>query len=134
MQNLDKEDYKDRKKVLYSVMVSAWVNTRFERDRQLLGLSATAVGLLVTLLRTLGVQDQLQLLVFSLALFSFLATIASVLMILHENSEHIENVLEHTETESNILAFLDKIAWGSFVLGMLLTAVIGIESGKLKLN
>jgi hypothetical protein len=134
MQSLDEEDYKDKKKAFDSAMISAWINTRLERDKQLLGLSATSVGLLVTLLRTVGVQDHFQLMIFILALVAFLITIISILLILDKNSTHIENVLGNSETESEILAFLDQIAGISFVFGMLLVAMIGVSSANTKLN
>jgi nucleoid-associated protein YejK len=69
MESSDKEDYEAKQKAFYSAMIAAWLNTRLERDKQLLGLSVTAIGLLVTLLRTVGVSSLLQIILW---LFSFL--------------------------------------------------------------
>lgn len=42
----------------YSVLVNAWIQTRMERDKTLVTLSAAAVGLLVTLLTTVGINKE----------------------------------------------------------------------------
>lgn len=38
----------------YSVLLDAWIQTRTERDKTLVTLSAAGVGLLVTILTTAG--------------------------------------------------------------------------------
>ncbi|MBD2621279.1 hypothetical protein H6G48_06155 [Microcystis flos-aquae FACHB-1344] len=93
MESSDKEDYEAKEKAFYSAMIAAWLTTRLERDKQLLGLSVTAIGLLVTLLRTVGVSIPLQIILFGLALFAFLITVVLVIYILGENSTHIEKIL-----------------------------------------
>jgi uncharacterized protein (DUF4415 family) len=134
MQSSDKEDYEAKEKAFYNAMISAWLNTRLERDKQLLGLSVTAIGLLVTLLRTVGVSNYSQVVFFGLALLAFMITVFSVIYILGENSTHIEKVLENSETESKFLTCLDKAAGISFILGMLLVIIIGIQSAAINLN
>ena len=130
MESSDKEDYKAKEKAFYSAMISAWLTTRLERDKQLLGLSVTAIGLLVTLLRTVGVSSPLQIILFGLALFAFLITVVLVIYILGENSTHIEKILEveGSEIESRKLMCLDKTAGISFVVGMVLIVIIGMDS------
>jgi hypothetical protein len=134
MESSDKEDYEAKEKAFYNAMISAWLNTRLERDKQLLGLSVTAIGLLVTLLRTVGVSNCLQVVFFCLALSAFLITVISVIYILGENSTHIEKVLENSETESKTLTRLDKAAGISFILGMVLIVIIGIHSAVINLS
>jgi hypothetical protein len=128
MESSDKEDYEAKEKAFYSAMIGAWLNTRLERDKQLLGLSVTAIGLLVTLLRTVGVSSPLQIILFGLALFAFLITVVLVIYILGENSTHIEKILEGSEIESGKLMCLDKTAGISFVVGMVLIVIIGMDS------
>ncbi len=128
MESSDKEDYKAKEKAFYSAMISAWLTTRLERDKQLLGLSVTAIGLLVTLLRTVGVSSPLQIILFGLALFAFLITVVLVIYILGENSTHIEKILGGSEIESRKLMCLDKTAGISFVVGMVLIVIIGMDS------
>jgi hypothetical protein len=134
MESSDKEDYKAKEKAFYSAMISAWLNTKLERDKQLLGLSVTAIGLLVTLLRTVGISSFSQAILYGFALFSFLITVISVIYILGENSTHIEKILESSETESRALMYLDKAAEFSFVAGMILIVIIGMHSAVISLN
>jgi uncharacterized membrane protein YiaA len=134
MESFSREDYEAKDKVFYSALISAWINTRVERDKQLLGLSATAIGLLVTLLRTVGVLNLLQLWFYGVALFTFLVSIFSIMCILSKNAEHIENLLDHSEAESKTLISLDKIALISFVTGMILIVIIGIHSAFINLT
>jgi uncharacterized membrane protein YgcG len=134
MKSLNKEDYEAKDKVFYAAMISAWINTKLERDKQLLGLSVTAIGFLVALLRTVGVSDLAQLGLFSFALFAFLVTIISVIAILGENAAHIEKMLDSSETESKALTVLDKVSGISFVAGMVLIVIIGINSALINLG
>jgi Na+-transporting methylmalonyl-CoA/oxaloacetate decarboxylase gamma subunit len=134
MESSDKEDYEAKEKAFYSAMISAWLNTRLERDKQLLGLSVTAIGLLVTLLRTVGVSSFSQVILYGFALFAFLITLVSVIYILGENSTHIEKMLESSETESRALIYLDKAAGFSFVTGMILIVIIGMHSAVINLS
>jgi uncharacterized membrane protein YiaA len=134
MESLNKEDYEAKDKAFYGAMISAWLNTRLERDKQLLGLSVTAIGLLVTLLRTVGVSNLTQRTLFVFALIAFLVTVISVISILGENAAHIEKMLSGSETESNSLTRLDKVAGISFVVGMVLIFIIGIDSAVINLN
>jgi hypothetical protein len=115
-------------------MVSAWINTRIERDKQLLTLSVTAIGVLVTLLRTIGVSNFTQLLLFSFALLSFLITVISIIYILDRNALHIEKILNENQTQDGILMIVDKIAGFSFSIGIILVVIIGINSAILNLS
>jgi len=135
MKSSNEEDYEAKEKVFYNAMISAWLNTKLERDKQLLGLSVTAIGLLVTLLRV-GVSDSLQIVFFGLALICFLITVISVIWILGENATHINNMLNgsEAEAESKVLDFLDKFAIISFVFGMILVVLIGMYSAAVNLN
>lgn len=128
------EEYEQKEVIFYSAMLNAWLNTRLERDKQLLGLSVTAIGLLVTLLRIVGVSSLLQFTFFSLALVAFLITVATIINILDKNSTHIENILNGSEDERETLKNLDKRAGISFIVGMVLIVIIGIHSAIIHLN
>lgn len=132
--NLQQKEYIEKEKAFYSAMVSAWINTRIERDKQLLTLSVTAIGVLVTLLRTIGVSNFTQLLLFSFALLSFLITVISIIYILDRNALHIEKILNENQTQDGILMIVDKIAGFSFSIGIILVVIIGINSAILNLS
>lgn len=135
MEDLDAEEYNARDRIFYTAMVNAWLNTKLELDKQLLGLSVTAIGLLVTLLRTLGISSYQQLYLFSGTLFFFLVTVISVFLILGINARHIEKTLNDKKLQDDkYLAFLDRVAPISFCSGMVLVVIIGISSAVFQSN
>src|SRR4028119_718183 len=107
---MNKEDYEAKNKIFYGTMISASLTTQIERDKQLLTLSSSAIGLLVTLLRTVGVSNLLQVVFFGIALIAFLVTVISVLDILSKNATYIDEMLDGCRTESKYLIFLDRVA------------------------
>lgn len=130
---MNKEDYEAKDRAFYSAMISAWLNTKLERDKQLLTLSTSVIGLLVTLLRTVGVSNFSQILLFGAALIAFLFTVISVILILGKNANHIEKTLDGSETENRHLAFLDQFATITFIIGMIMVVIIGMCSAKISL-
>lgn len=130
---MNKEDYEAKDRAFYSAMISAWLNTKLERDKQLLTLSTSVIGLLVTLLRTVGVSNFSQRLLFGAALIAFLFTVISVILILGKNANHIEKTLDGSETENRHLAFLDQFATITFIIGMIMVVIIGMCSAKISL-
>ena len=60
----------------YSKVVEAWVATRMEKDKTLLSLATGGIGLLVTLLSTLGASSPTQLLLYGSAGVSFIGSSA----------------------------------------------------------
>ncbi len=115
-------------------MISASLTTQLERDKQLLTLSSSAIGLLVTLLRTVGVSNLLQVVFFGIALIAFLVTVISVLDILSKNATYIDEMLDGCRTESKYLIFLDRVAMTSFITGMIMVVIIGMYSATISLG
>src|SRR4028119_1019749 len=128
------EDYEAKDRLFYSAMINAWLQTKIERDKQLLTLSSSAIGLLVTLLRTVGVSSWLQIALFSAALFAFLVTVISILIILGKNATRIQEALNGSETRNRALALLDEVATISFIMGMIMVVIIGIYSATSSLD
>ena len=56
----------------YSVLLGAWIQTKMERDKTLVTLSAAAIGLLVTIFTTVGVKSIWEIPIFAVAVISFL--------------------------------------------------------------
>ena len=132
MESLNKEEYEAKDRAFYSAMISAWLNTKIERDKQLLGLSSTAKGLLVTLLRTTGVSNYIQISLFSFALFFFLITVIAVVCILDRNAKYIQEMLKQNKAQDKILIILDYVAIISFILGIILVVIIGVSSADME--
>lgn len=113
----------------YSAILSAWTATKLEYDKSKLALSVAAIGLLVTLLTTVGVSTITDLLLYVFAAASFLITVACVLYIFHRNARHLERVALEQEESDSILKMLDNISSASFFIGVVFFIVIGLGQG-----
>ncbi|WP_022946872.1 hypothetical protein [Pseudoalteromonas ruthenica] len=122
----------------YSATVSAWFNTKFEMDKQLLSLSSAGVGLLITLMTAFGVVNLRVACFFALSLLCYIITVISVLLILYRNGKFLEKLNsdknKNKNENDNLLLVLDFTARTSFVIGILLTSAIGIETSLNKLE
>lgn len=112
----------------YAAQVNAWLNTKFEHDKSLLTLSAGAIGLLVTLLSTTGVKSIETLIMYMLALLAYTLCLAALLWIFRRNAKHLESVVQGKVDSDPVLVLLDNTAISSFLLGVLLSSIIGIST------
>lgn len=118
----------------YSALVNAWLNTKLERDKNLLILSAGGIGLLITILTIIKVNSVIELILFIFANLSFLLCLTFVLMIFSRNAQHIEDVLNSEKEIDKILEFLDNGVIFSFLIGVIFTFIIGVNAGIEKFN
>ncbi|MBL1259460.1 MAG: hypothetical protein COB33_003925 [Thiotrichaceae bacterium] len=114
----------------YSVLLGAWVQTKMERDKTLITLSAAAIGLLVTILTTVGVKSIWEIPFFAIAVASFLVTIWSSLAIYQLNSQHLENAIKGTSEKDPRLEKYDKHSIRAFIVGSVAALIIGIISAS----
>ena len=123
----EKDDLKEVE--YYAALYNAWVNSRMERDKSLLILSGGAIGLLVTLLTTIGVSSVHALMLYALAILSFVVCSASLVIIFGRNSEHLEQIAKGEDKRDEWLGPLDRVALGSFFFGIVLSLAIGLSTG-----
>lgn len=117
----------DEKEVeYYAAKANAWFNTKLEYDKSLLVLSAGAVGLLVTLLTTVGVNSFALLFVFFAATISFVVCLFAVLAIFSRNAKHLEELIAGKITNDPVLGFLDSLSIFSFIIGIVLASAIAL--------
>lgn len=116
----------------YQTLLSAWIDTRMERDRTLITLCSGAIGLLFTVLITVGVASRCEIPLYALALASFLGALGILLVILHKNSELIEAELRDEGHAAPDLLQYDRWASGLFVVGIVFSAAIGIIEAILR--
>ena len=122
---MTKDEQNELKEIeFYSANVNAWINSSFELDRNLLTLSAGGVALLLTLLTTFGVSSSEALVLYIVAMLSFLTCLISVLIVFNKNKSHIEQVLQRNIAIDTTLVFIDKLAIYSFGIGVLLSTII----------
>jgi hypothetical protein len=113
----------------YASSVNAWFNTSLEHDKSILTLAAGGIGLLITLLTTIGLSSAETLVLYICAIVSFLVALVSVLVVFRRNRTYIEQILTGKVLESDpVLAKADSIALLTFGLGVIFTAVIGIAT------
>ncbi len=111
----------------YASSVNAWFNTSLEHDKSILTLAAGGIGLLITLLTTVGLSSAQALFLYVGAITSFLVALVSVLVVFRRNRTYIEQVLAgKTGGNDPMLARADSIALWAFGVGVVFTAVIGI--------
>jgi hypothetical protein len=118
----------------YSVLLGAWIQTKMERDKTLVTLSAAAIGLLVTILTTVGVKSIWEVPMFALAVSSFLVTIWSSLVIYQLNSQHLEDAIRGSSKKDPRLEKYDKRAIRAFIIGAVSALIIGILSASTQLH
>jgi hypothetical protein len=112
----------------YAAAVSAWLNTSLEHDKSVFALSAGGIGLLITLLTTVGVSNVVLLVLYVAAILAFLASLISVLAVFRRNRTHIEQVCLGNRAPDPLLTVLDQVAVATFGIGAILAAVIGIST------
>lgn len=113
----------------YAASVNAWFNTSLEHDKSLLALSAGGIGLLLTLLTTVGLSSAEALVLYIGAITSFVVALVSILVIFRHNRTHIEDILSGNPTSNGpLLTKLDATALWAFAIGVLFTAIIGIAA------
>lgn len=122
-------DTKQMKDVeFYAANLNAWFNTRFEHDKSLLALSAGAVGLLITLISTVGVKSVETLILYIISLACFIVCLGALLWIFRRNAKHLEDVVRETAIDDPLLNTLDRVAVSSFMLGVILASIIGVST------
>jgi len=130
MQVIEEEDA--RKNIFYGAVVQAWVDSRMERDRTVLSLSAGGLGILVTLLTAFGPFSKWQLLVFGVATICFLVATALGLLILQRNGPYLEELAKAKPSEITLkrlernLRRLDRGLYVMFMIGVVLALTAAI--------
>lgn len=125
----DKEIANQKDIEYYASSVDALFNTSLEHDKSILSLSAAGIGLLTTLLTTIGSSSIYSIFLYAIAILCFLFSIASTLWIFKENKNYIIESTENPEYhDSKKLSALDTISSVSFLLGAFFTALIGITT------
>jgi hypothetical protein len=109
----------------YGAVVNAWINTRMERDKSILTLSAGALGLLVTLITTVGASGPVEALFYLLAFLSFGASCWTAVMIFGRNADYLERLGKGEDCTDPRLAKLDRILKAGFFTGVVSAALLG---------
>ena len=134
-------EYHDNRVAYFDSWVKAWIENRMELDRQLLTLSALAIGLLISVYGHPATVTQFC--IWILAGMTFLGCGALILILFHMNTTYIEILLaEHQtpddaeekfilgkkeEQKTKLLNQLTKTASILFLFGVILTLLLAIS-------
>ncbi len=118
----------------YGAVVTGWLNTKLERDKSILTLSAGGIGLLVTLLTTVGPQTTVTLVLYGMAMLTFAVSLFCIIRILDRNADHLKQIVRGEVEGDSGLARLDRVSFWTFIAGAALLALLGMIAGIDKLG
>ena len=130
------QEYHNKRVAYFDSWVKSWIQNRTEIDRQLLTLSALAIGLLVGAFGEPA--NKCQFWIWVGAGFSFILCICLLIWTFHQNSIYIEIVLKEFEAKGEAKTILNeqeqektrqlnkytKIAFILFLVGVALTFIL----------
>ena len=137
-ENLKQKEYHDNRVAYFDSWVKAWIENRMEMDKQLLALSALAIGLLVSVSDKLS--NTFQFFIWITAGLAFVLCAFFILIIFHKNAEYIGILLEEHQADGDnkeslgkkeqektqFLNKLTKIAFFLFLIGATLTIILAV--------
>lgn len=112
----------------YSVLLGEWFQTKLEYDKTLLTLSSGGIGLLITILTTVGANNWCELAFFGAAFLCFGICIWSSLKIFKLNSQHIEREIKKKDSSDLKLERYDNLSAITFLLGIFSFCLIGLSA------
>lgn len=126
---LAKQELMEKHVAFYQTFLSAWTASRMEKDKQVLTLSALAIGLLTTFRSEL--DDVFAFCVWLSAGASFVISIVIILLIFGQNSDYIEQIIRDDNQDKKMgveKSLQRKTLWGFrlFVIGVVLTVFLAI--------
>lgn len=118
----------------YSALLNAWIQTKMERDKTLASLSVGGIGLLVTILSTVGVRYPWQIGLYCGAFLSFALVLGTLIYIFDRNSRHIEEVINKKASQDLALKRYDKLSLCAFIAGAVFFMAIAVVTAVDKLD
>jgi hypothetical protein len=124
----ERQDNSEREVAFYSAVVTAWIETKMERDRSVFTLAAAGIGLLVSVLTTVGVPARWLLGLYAAAGGFFFATCVLCLWIFDANATHLQALTTGNSGVSPKLSRLDRVVLICFGLGVALSLAIAFAT------
>jgi hypothetical protein len=119
----------DQAVAFYASGLDAFYATGLEQDKSILALSAGGIGLLITLLTTVGVTSLFQLAGYLSGITCFAVAVLLILVVFAKSKKHIIEVVSNTyDIENRTLQRLDKSAMLFFGLGAMCSALVGVSA------
>ena len=112
----------------YSAAVQAWIDTRMERDKTLVTLSAGGIGLSVTILSTVGLAFKDQLWFYVVAFAGFAICVGLSVWAYGQNARYIEGFLNESASNRPSFKQLDPWSLGAFLVGAIALFGVGVST------
>lgn len=130
-QNNDNQELIHKNVAFYQTFLNAWVGSRMEKDKQILTLSALAIGLLMAMRG--DVSDVLAFLIWLFAGGAFVISMLIILIIFRQNSDYIEQIIRDDDTEKKLsieksLNRKTVLSFWCFLAGVILTISLAVYS------
>ncbi|CAJ3488059.1 hypothetical protein [Burkholderia pseudomallei] len=117
----------ERDVAFYAAALDAFYATSLEYDKSILTLAAGGLGLLVTLLTTVGLTSLVELVAYLLGIVAFTVTLGLLLWTFLLNKSHIIAVVGgDDELSTRQLKVIDRISKATFGAGIVCAAVVGV--------
>lgn len=119
--------YNEKSVAYYEASVAAWYQTKLERDKSVLTISAGAIGLMITLSCSFLNDKTFSWAGFILFLIStifFAITIVCSIIIFNKNADYIEHVLKDETPHS--MGLYDWFSWIFFILGVVVAIAYAV--------
>ena len=142
MSNEDNQ-LKEKQKAYFNAGLNAWLQTRMERDRQILTLSSAFFGVLMIFYRDGRLDDAVSFVLWSMSGFLFIATIVMILKTFSVNADYLEQVLSkeanHEKSSQEMLLekfllILSKSTSISFCSGVALIFFLAIYQSNFTIS
>jgi preprotein translocase subunit SecG len=116
---LKKELFNTKEAETHAGFVNGWLNTKLEKDKSILTLSAAGIGVLVTFFNSIDPSNILIIINYIFALFFFVVALMMDIYIFGANAKYLQKIIHKKPAKS--MAGLDYILSGSFIIGLVLT-------------
>lgn len=119
----------------YAATVNAWYATTLEHDKSLFVLAGGGIGIMISLLTTVGFDSYWILVLFAVAILAFLNCLAYLLRIFEGNRDYLEAIVAgpHQDADANLRRW-DKVAKNSFLVGVAFSTAVGLTVAALKIS
>lgn len=116
----------EQKNIYYGAVVSGFIESSMERDRSLFTISAGAIGLLITLMSTVGPRFRYEIAIYIFSFLSFGLCIILLLKVFNLNKEYFKQLAKDEEPDDAKLGMYDKWIYRFFIIGICLFFAEGI--------
>lgn len=111
---------------IVELALEGWLQSRMELDRSLLQLAGAGIGLIVTLLTTVGVNSRVQWIAAGGCVATFVAVIVLTLLIFRQNANYCMRVAKGATDDDLWLVWMDRGAMIFFIAGLAFAIALGV--------